>query len=312
MSAKGGYRGSSLAFLEKIEAEVGDGLELNTGWGTVHGTLVPRYQYDDESHIVVKLSSGYNIGLDVSKLEGGRVVSKGEVPTFRAPPAGRASPDLPRVALLSTGGTIASRVDYRTGAVHPVVSASELNSLVPELFEIAGVEPEILMSVLSENLQPKDWTAIATRVARSVEDGVAGVVVTQGTDTLGYTAAALSFALKGVPVPVVITGAQRSSDRPSSDAFLNLTASVSIASTAGFSGVYVAMHDDSSDGLVAFTEGLGCGRTTPARGGRSSQWGSSLRLSGGEMVSSMSILPCPSAGRRVSSRSRALALTPRS
>jgi glutamyl-tRNA(Gln) amidotransferase subunit D len=96
---------------------------------------------------------------------------------------------------------------------------------------------------------------LAARVRRAVAEGYSGVVVTHGTDTLGYTAAALSFALQGVPVPVVLVGAQRSSDRPSSDATLNLIGAVAVAAGAAFSGVYLAMHLDESDGGVALHRG---------------------------------------------------------
>ncbi|HUK79688.1 MAG TPA: asparaginase domain-containing protein, partial [Nitrososphaerales archaeon] len=211
-----GYRGNALRFLKDAGASVGDVLEVRTTWGTVTGTLVPRYLYGDGEHIVLKLKSGYNVGLSLSGLKEVRVKEKGEKPSFSAPAPPRAAKGLPRVLILGTGGTIASRIDYRTGAVHPAVSSAELHSLVPELSTVARVEPEIMFDVFSENISPAHWTRVARRIQRAVRDGVDGVVVTHGTDTLGYTAAALSFALIGVPVPVVLVGAQRSPDRPSS------------------------------------------------------------------------------------------------
>lgn len=246
-----GYRGKALAFLKGAGARVGDVVEVRTGWGTVAGTVVPRYLSADDSHVVLKLKSGYNVGLDVAKLSEGRVVAPGEAPAFSPPEPKKPGKGLPKVLLLGTGGTIASRIDYRTGAVHPAVDAAGLNALVPELAGIAQVEPEILFNVLSENIEPKHWSLLARRIGKAVGEGYGGVVVTHGTDTLGYTSAALSFALKGVPIPVVITAAQRSSDRPSSDAALNLIGAVSVAALAGFSGVYVAMHQDESDERIA-------------------------------------------------------------
>ncbi len=250
-----GYRGAALDFLKKAKAKVGDVIEVQTEWGAVTGTLVPRYVYGDESHIVLKLDSGYNVGLKLSKVSAAKVKSKGEKPAFNPPPPRRSAAGLPRVLVLGTGGTIASRIDYRTGAVTPAVSAEELHALIPELSDIARIEPEILFNVFSENITPAHWTAIARRVQKAVDDGVDGVVVTHGTDTLGYTAAALSFALDGVPIPVVLVGAQRSSDRPSSDATLNLIGGVSVAANAGFSGVFVAMHLDESDDKVVVHRG---------------------------------------------------------
>jgi glutamyl-tRNA(Gln) amidotransferase subunit D len=250
-----GYKGDALRFLTRVHASIGDVLEVETSFGLVTGTLVPRYLYGDGDHIVLKLRSGYNVGLSVSGLGGGRVKAKGEKPSFSAPAPPKAAKGLPRVLILGTGGTIASRIDYRTGAVHPAVSSAELHSLVPELSTVARVEPEIMFDVFSENMTPKHWTKLARRIQRAVEEGVDGVVVTHGTDTLGYTAAALSFALAGVPVPVILVGAQRSPDRPSSDGPLNLVAAVSVAGRAEFAGVYVAMHLGESDDKVAFHVG---------------------------------------------------------
>jgi glutamyl-tRNA(Gln) amidotransferase subunit D len=250
-----GYKGGSLQFLRKAGARVGDVLEVKTTWGTLSGTVVPRYLYGDEDHIVLKMKSGYNVGLSLQGLKEARVVAKGEPPHFSAPPPPRPAKGAPRVLLLGTGGTIASRIDYRTGAVHPAVTSAELHSLVPELSQMADVEPEILFSVFSENMTPAHWFKLAQRIARGVKEGFDGVVVTHGTDTLGYTAAALSFALVGVPIPVVLVGAQRSPDRPSSDAPLNLMAAVSVAARAEFAGVYVAMHMGESDDKVALYRG---------------------------------------------------------
>jgi glutamyl-tRNA(Gln) amidotransferase subunit D len=250
-----GYRGRALEFLTRAKASIGDVLEAKTNWGTVTGTLVPRYEHADDSHVVLKLKSGYNIGLAVSKLRGASVKTRGEKPAFEAPVRPQPRAGLPRVLILATGGTIASRVDYRTGAVRPAISAGELHGLIPELSDIAEIEPEILFSVLSENIGPTQWSKLATRVKRAVAEGYRGVVVTHGTDTLGYTAAALSFALQGVPIPVILVGAQRSSDRPSSDATQNLIGGVSVAANAPFSGVYVAMHLDESDDSIALHRG---------------------------------------------------------
>ena len=247
-----GYRGDALRFLKAAKAAIGDVLAVETAWGEVSGTLVPRYLYGDGDHVVLKLSSGYNVGLGVSGLRGARVKAKGDKPSFAPPKPPRPGKGLPRVLVLGTGGTIASRIDYRTGAVRPAITSAELHALVPELSEIARVEPEIMFDVFSENITPAHWAKLARRVAKAVREGVDGVVITHGTDTLGYTAAALSFALAGVPVPVVVVGAQRSSDRPSSDSPMNLVAGVTVAGRADFSVVFVAMHLYDRDDRVAF------------------------------------------------------------
>ena len=250
-----GYRGDALRFLRVAGASIGDVLRVRTSWGEVDGTLVPRYLHGDGEHIVLKLRSGYNVGLSLSGLKDAAVVAKGEKPSFSPRPPPRPAKGLPRVLILGTGGTIASRIDYRTGAVRPAVTSAELHSLVPELSEVARVQPEIMFNIFSENITPAHWTKLARRVSKAVKDGADGVVITHGTDTLGYTAAALSFALAGVPIPVVLVGAQRSPDRPSSDAPLNLVAAVSVAGGADFSGVFVAMHLGESDDEIAFHRG---------------------------------------------------------
>jgi len=255
MGDPAGYSGEALEFLRKAKAGIGDVIEVRTKWGTMSGTLVPHYLYGEKGRIVLKLASGYNIGLRVAGLEGATVKEKGEKPSFSVPAPPRPKQGLPRVLVLGTGGTIASRVDYRTGAVRPAVSAGELYALIPELSEIARIEPEIVFNILSENIEPVHWSKLARRVKKAVDEGFSGVVITHGTDTMGYTAAALSFALQGLPIPVILVGAQRSSDRPSSDAALNLIGGVSIAANASFSGVYVAMHIAESDDRVAVHAG---------------------------------------------------------
>jgi glutamyl-tRNA(Gln) amidotransferase subunit D len=250
MGDLGGYRGPSLKALEMAGVVIGDVLRLDLDGESVTGTLAPRYQYDDESHIVIKLKNGYNIGLSIGKVSRITKLATGERPSFTSS-APSPRNDLPEVAILGTGGTIASRVDYRTGAVHPAISSEDLYSLIPELSDVARIRPEIVLTVYSENLEPAHWGKIAERVAESVSRGARGVVVTTGTDTMGYTSAALAFALQDTPVPVLVVGSQRSSDRPSSDAYLNLIGAVSIAVSADFSGVYLVMHADSSDERLA-------------------------------------------------------------
>ena len=254
MEDTGGYIGPSLKVLREEGISVGDVVELDLHGEMVRGTVVPRYQYDDDSHIVIKLKSGYNVGIKVERISSVKRVSAGERPAFTSS-APTPREDLPEVAILGTGGTIASRVDYRTGAVHPAISSDDLYSLIPELSDIARIRPEIVLSVYSENLEPGDWQKIAEKVAEAVNGGARGVVVTTGTDTMAYTTAALSFALRAVPVPVFVTGSQRSSDRPSSDAYLNLIGAVSMAVSADLSGVFLVMHADTNDQRLAVHRG---------------------------------------------------------
>ena len=250
-----GYRGLALEVLSRAGVEIGDLIRIKRNGDLFEGTLMPRSEYGDDLHVVIKLKSGYNIGVRVSKDTVIERVGAGEKPSFVPPPPPPSRPELPRISFISTGGTIASRVDYRTGGVRAALSAEDLHSVVPELSDIATVEAEILFSLFSENLTPKHWAEIARVVAERLKRGVAGVVVAHGTDTMAYTASALSFSLQGLPAPVILVGSQRSSDRPSSDAATNLIGATVAAVQAPFAEVAVAMHEGTGDEAIAIHRG---------------------------------------------------------
>ncbi|MBS7629988.1 Glu-tRNA(Gln) amidotransferase subunit GatD [Candidatus Bathyarchaeota archaeon] len=250
-----GYRGRLREKLGSEKIGIGDLIKVEYGEKSYEGILMPRLESADEFHIVIKLKTGYNVGIAFE--EDMKIVRLKEAkkPTFKPPPLPESSSDLPEISIISTGGTIASRVDYATGGVHAAISSRDLLSIVPELSEIAKVEGDILFSVFSENIEPKDWSMMAKRVADKIKSGFEGIVITHGTDTMGYSAAALSFALSSLPVPVIFVGSQRSSDRPSSDAASNLIAAVSAAAQAPFAEVVLAMHETSSDDSIVFHRG---------------------------------------------------------
>lgn len=250
-----GYKGKVFQALKNAGAGIGDVLRIVKGDQTFEGILIPRSEYGNEEHVVIKMRSGYNIGLQITPSTRIEKIGEGVKPSFQPPPLPKQKANLPRVAILSTGGTIASRVDYRTGGVRPALTANDLYSVVPELADIAAIDTEILLSIFSENITPTHWTEIAKSVARHIENGKSGVIIAHGTDTLGYTAAALSFALQDLSVPVVVVGSQRSADRPSSDGATNLLAAVNAAATAPFAGVFVAMHETVSDKGIVFHRG---------------------------------------------------------
>jgi len=252
--------GLSSELLNGVGAKVGDRLrlELNRpeGQEIVEGLLMPRYRTGkEENYVVLKLPSGYNVGVRVDPGTKINMLGKGQAPQFIRPPSPAQQPNLPKVSIVSTGGTIASKVDYRTGAVKPALNAEDLYSVVPELADLAEIKAHILYSLFSENIGPQHWTKIADYVAEQVRNGADGVIIAHGTDTLAYTAAALSFALTAPPIPVVLVGSQRSSDRPSSDAASNLIAATAVAGQAPFAEVVVAMHDWISDEKVAVHRG---------------------------------------------------------
>jgi len=245
--------------LVRVRAQIGDRIRLKIRRGSteevIEGLLMPRFETELGDHVVVKLKTGYNVGVRIDPSTEIEVRGKGEQPHFARPPLPEKVEGLPKVSIISTGGTIASKVDYRTGAVEPALDAEDLYHVVPELAQVAEIEARVMFSVFSENIGPQHWSKIAESVANEIRSGADGVVIAHGTDTMGYTAAALSFALRDSPVPVVLVGSQRSSDRPSSDAATNLLASTMIAGHAPFAEVAVAMHDWVSDERVAVHRG---------------------------------------------------------
>ena len=250
-----GYRGLALKVLLDAGVEIGDLIRIVQDDKILEGILIPRSEYGDDKHIVVKIKSGYNIGVKITPSTRVERLGSEAKPTFIPPPPPEQKASLPKITIISTGGTIASRVDYRTGAVRPVISAGDLYSIIPELSDISVIEAEILFNTFSEDLTPKHWSTMAYAVAKHIERGAQGIVITHGTDTMGYSAAALSFALQNLPVPVILVGAQRSEDRPSSDAALNLIGAVLAAARAPFAEVSVAMHETPSDDAVILHKG---------------------------------------------------------
>ena len=250
-----GYKGSALEALKKADCDVGDIIRVTSKGKTYEGILIPRSELGEGTVVIVKMKSGYNIGIRITPDVKIEKIGKGTKPAFASPPLPKQNPALPHVVIMSTGGTIASRVDYRTGAVRSALSASDLYGVVPELSDVAQVDTEIVFSLYSENITQKHWKELAETVAKRIEQGVDGVVIAHGTDTMAYTSAALSFALQNLPVPVVVVGAQRSSDRPSSDAATNLIGAVKAAGEAPFAEVALAMHENVSDTTIALHRG---------------------------------------------------------
>ncbi len=244
-----GYKGKGLEFLTNNKIEVGSQVKIHAD-SIYSGVVMPRYEHSDDHHIVLKLKSGYNIGLELDKIKKIELESA-PVPKKENSYNSQANPKLPKILLLSTGGTIASRIDYRTGAVTPALSAAELNASVPELATIANIDTEVIFSEYSENLLPEHWIKIAQKLDSYSRSEYDGIIVTHGTDTMQYTASALAFSLVGFPKPVALVGSQRSSDRPSSDAALNLIAATKFLIEIHSPGIFVVMHNNSSDDEIA-------------------------------------------------------------
>jgi len=241
------------AVLDGAGADQGDNIAVRAKGERYEGILMPHHGFSGEDIVTIKLASGYNIGIAIGDIESIEVKGKHSPASIERhlPPPAR---DRPTVAVLGTGGTIASYVDYRTGAVHPAVTAEELISTVPELLDICNVRARVIYSIFSENLKPENWQRLARETAKELHDGAAGVIIPHGTDTLHFTAAALSFMLRDLTGPVVVVGAQRSSDRPSSDAAMNLLSAARI-STAELGEVVALMHGETSDSFGVIHSG---------------------------------------------------------
>ncbi|MDC0211842.1 Glu-tRNA(Gln) amidotransferase subunit GatD [Candidatus Nitrosopelagicus sp.] len=249
MSELKGYKGKIHDFLIANKVDVGDLVKI-TSELTYSGILMPRYESGDESHIVLKLKSGYNIGIEFEKIEKLEKTGERQSNNEKSQTVEK-NEELPKILLLSTGGTIASKVDYRTGAVTPALSAAELYEAVPEIAKIANVDAEVLFSEYSENLQPEHWLEIAKKLDSIADSDYVGIIIAHGTDTMHYSSAFLSFALSGFKKPITLVGSQRSSDRPSSDAALNLILATKFLVNTKSNGVFVVMHQNESDDAVA-------------------------------------------------------------
>ena len=237
----------ALDILKKYDVHVWDKAEVETTRGHFSGKILPRAENTDDLHIVMKVITGYNIGLDITTITS----MKGErdpQPNFKIPEKEFPyTPGLPHVKLLGTGGTIASRLDYRTGAVIPAFSPGELYGAVPELADICNLDTEKVFAVFSENMSPKEYMALANKIGDEVKAGIDGIVIGHGTDTLAHTATALTYMCQNLPMPVVLVGSQRSSDRPSSDAALNLMHAMTAAGHGDIAEVMVCMFGPTSD-----------------------------------------------------------------
>ena len=242
-----GYRGKALELLKKHNIRVWSEAILKTTRGDFKGIVLPRSENDDDAHIVLKLDNGYNIGIATNTVkemeEFGYKEAHYKIPEKEFP----TSPDKPNIKLFGTGGTIASRLDYRTGAVIPAFSPGELYGAVPELADICNLTTEKLFAVFSENMGPHQYKTLAVAIGEAIKQGIEGIVIGHGTDTMHHTASALSFMVQNTPVPIVMVGSQRSSDRPSSDAALNLIHAVKTASESDIAEVLVCMFGPTSD-----------------------------------------------------------------
>ncbi|HIH14119.1 MAG TPA: Glu-tRNA(Gln) amidotransferase subunit GatD [Nanoarchaeota archaeon] len=227
-------------------AKVGDRVKVQSSDTNYEGTVIPSSDKQKDV-LMLKLNSGYNIGIKIDKNTKINII--GEFSGIKASPPEKYShkPGLPNVTLIATGGTIGSKVDYKTGAVHMLMSPDELIANVPELTEIVNLKKILRpFSLASEDMSSAEWQKIAEEVEKELNSGADGVIVTHGTDTLHYTGAALSFMLKNLSKPIAIVGGQRSSDRGSFDGAMNLICAAHYCKS-NIAEVAIIMHAEPSD-----------------------------------------------------------------
>ncbi len=242
-----GYRGALLERLIKQGIRTWSKVRITKGNARYEGLLLPRSEHTDDVYVTLKVDTGYNLGVlidDDTKIEElGYQKGSYQLPHINV----ERKKELPNVTLLGTGGTVASRLDYRTGSVLPAFTPEELFSAVPELISAVNLTPKTLYQILSENFRPEYWVKTAEAIGKEIESGADGVIIGHGTDTMCTTGAALSYFLQSLPVPVVLVGSQRSSDRPSSDGPRNILYAATLAGRENFAEVVVCMHGGTSD-----------------------------------------------------------------
>ncbi|MEK6932453.1 MAG: Glu-tRNA(Gln) amidotransferase subunit GatD [Nanoarchaeota archaeon] len=229
--------------MKKNICEVGDYVEISTQDENFKGCLIPSTNKDI---YVLKLDSGYNIGINKNKIKKiitlkkfsakkeniGKIVQKKNLPT---------------ISILHTGGTIVSRVDYKTGATTSAFTPEELLAMFPEIKNIANFRSKLVRKMWSDDLRFKHFGILAKEIEKEIKEGVKGVIIGMGTDNLAVASSALSFVLENCPIPVILVGSQRSSDRGSSDAAMNLICASTFIAQTDFSGVAICMHESMED-----------------------------------------------------------------
>jgi len=221
----------------------GDKVRVITKDETVEGILMPNEETDS---IIVKLDNGYNVGIERKKVKKIELIEKNKEKIMKKGKI-KINKSLPTISILHTGGTIASKVDYRTGGVVARFEPEELLEMFPELRGIANIKSRLISNMFSEDMRFAHYQLMIKAIKKEIDDGVDGIILTHGTDTLAYTSAALAFALENLPIPVIMVGAQRSSDRGSSDAAVNLICAAEFIAKTDFSGVALCMHEKMGD-----------------------------------------------------------------
>ena len=226
-----------------MQAKPGDRVKVIAKDEIKEGILMPN---EETGSVIIKLDNGYNIGIDSKKVKEIKILGK-----YKAKEAPKTEikkdSKKPTISILHTGGTIASKVDYKSGAVYSSFNPEDLLEMFPELFDIANFKSELIANMWSDDLRFKHFEIISKAIEKEIKKGVDGIIIGMGTDNLAVASAALAFIVENAPIPILLVGAQRSSDRGSSDAGLNLISAAHFIAKTDFAGVAICMHETMSD-----------------------------------------------------------------
>lgn len=227
----------------KKRFKLGDFIQVQTDKEKLEGSFVPS---PNKKNITIKLESGYNISIHKNKIKTTKLL-KNYAEKERKASKMPLNKNLPSVSILHTGGTMASRVSYKTGAVHPQFTPEDLLEKFPEIKEKANISSRLISNIWSSNMRLHHYNFIAKEIQKELKKKPKGIIITHGTDTMHYTSAALSFILENINIPIILVASQRSSDRPSTDAAINLVHSIRFISETNFHGVGICMHKGMND-----------------------------------------------------------------
>tara|TARA_Y100000310_G_scaffold340825_1_gene437918 strand:- start:2035 stop:3297 length:1263 start_codon:yes stop_codon:yes gene_type:complete len=234
-----------------MHTQPGDQIEVLTKEDHFKGILMPS----KEDTLILKLKSGYNIGISKSKIRQIKLIREKTTKKETKKPIQKKK-GLKNITILHTGGTISSKIDYETGAVSSKFTPEEILGMYPKLKEIVNIDSKLISNIFSEDMRFAHYNLIAKAISLEIEKGSNGIIITHGTDTMHYTSAALSFILEDLPIPVILVGAQRSSDRGSSDGGMNLEAACNFIAKTDFSEVAICMHETTEDTSCVILPGL--------------------------------------------------------
>ncbi|MDD3084144.1 MAG: Glu-tRNA(Gln) amidotransferase subunit GatD [Candidatus ainarchaeum sp.] len=238
-------------FYKKNKVREGDKIQFDFKGQIVEGTIIPT----SRNNLIIKFSSGYNAGFDLIQVKKVKKIGESKKVGKTSKIEIKKKPNLPTISLLHTGGTIASRVDYKTGGVYAGFEAEDIAAMFPEIIQKANFESILVSNMMSEDMTLKNYSLIVKAVEKEIKKGVKGIIIGHGTDTLGYSAAFLSFAVENCPIPVIIVGSQRSSDRGSSDAGMNLICATEFITKTNYKGIAICMHNSINDDYCAILSG---------------------------------------------------------